>query len=142
VSRGYDSGTAANGWSDSPDISSDGRLVVYRSIASNIVSGDSNELPDIFVYDRVTTSNGVLTASVSGSITANNWPMFVTFTLDGRSLVLSSWASDMNRQDLNQYGDISVSDCCLPILVTWEWPGAGYRLACRAGPELWCSVQG
>src|SRR6185436_2192884 len=44
VSRGYDSGIAANGWSDSPGISADGRLVIYRSIASNIVPGDNNGL--------------------------------------------------------------------------------------------------
>ena len=42
-----------NGHSDSPDISSDGRFVAYRSVANNIVPGVSNGLPNVYLFDRV-----------------------------------------------------------------------------------------
>ncbi|MFN0009508.1 MAG: TolB family protein [Planctomycetota bacterium] len=44
----------ANDWSlgDAPSISSDGRFVAFESDASNLVSGDTNGVDDIFVRDR------------------------------------------------------------------------------------------
>jgi len=139
VSRGYDSGIAANGWSDSPGISAEGRLVVYRSIASNIVPGDNNGLPDLFVYDRVTGSNSVFTASAYGRASANNWPMAANFSPDGHSLVFSSWASDLNQQDLNQFADVFsfrllFADIAIqpsgqgPIIGWPALPGRGYAV--------------
>src|SRR5207245_8047465 len=35
-----------------PGISADGRLVAFQSSADNLVSGDTNSAPDIFVHDR------------------------------------------------------------------------------------------
>ena len=43
----------AFGNSRAPDISDDGRYVVYHSNAANLVVGDSNSSEDVFVYDRV-----------------------------------------------------------------------------------------
>ena len=53
VSVGFD-GSQANGGSDQPSLSGDGRLVAFTSTASNIVNGDANNLRDAFVYDRQT----------------------------------------------------------------------------------------
>jgi Tol biopolymer transport system component len=44
-------GGESNGDSLRPAISADGRLVVYESDASNLVSGDSNRFTDVFVSD-------------------------------------------------------------------------------------------
>ena len=44
-------GTQANGDSGSPAISSDGRYVAFSSDASNLVPGDTNGEPDVFVRD-------------------------------------------------------------------------------------------
>jgi Tol biopolymer transport system component len=49
--------TPANSDSDSPKISADGRYVVYRSAATDIVPGDTNGVVDIFLYDRVAHTN-------------------------------------------------------------------------------------
>jgi Tol biopolymer transport system component len=56
-SAGTGSGNSA---SDSPALSGDGRFVVYRSFGSNIVAGTSNS-PNLFVFDRLTGSNTLLT---------------------------------------------------------------------------------
>ncbi len=45
--------TEGNASSMYPSISSDGRYVAFQSSASNLVSGDTNGVGDIFVYDRV-----------------------------------------------------------------------------------------
>ncbi|NLI85497.1 MAG: hypothetical protein GX440_08935, partial [Propionibacterium sp.] len=52
VSRAAD-GTQANSDSYEPAVSADGRWVVYRSDASNLVAGDTNGSYDVFVWDRV-----------------------------------------------------------------------------------------
>jgi Tol biopolymer transport system component len=44
-------GTQADGFSDGPAISADGRFVAFRSDASNLVRDDTNGLPDVFVRD-------------------------------------------------------------------------------------------
>ena len=45
-------GTQGNGGSNSSSISADGRFVTFWSSATNLVSGDTNDVPDIFVRDR------------------------------------------------------------------------------------------
>ncbi|MDX6584153.1 MAG: hypothetical protein QOI10_3337 [Solirubrobacterales bacterium] len=47
-------GTEGNGASSAPSISADGRYVAFESSASNLVAGDTNAAPDIFVRDRQT----------------------------------------------------------------------------------------
>ena len=62
------SGTGAgDGASDSPVISPDGRFVAYRSAADNLVPGDSNGVPDVFLYDRTSGATTLLTASQFGN---------------------------------------------------------------------------
>ncbi|MGZ5544148.1 MAG: hypothetical protein ACXWIU_05700, partial [Limisphaerales bacterium] len=56
VSHSYLSpSSAANGTSDSPDISADGHYIIYRSTASdlvpNFVAPDTNAWPKLFIYD-------------------------------------------------------------------------------------------
>ena len=45
------SGTAGNSESFFPSISADGRYVVFTSAATNLVSGDTNGIEDVFVRD-------------------------------------------------------------------------------------------
>jgi Tol biopolymer transport system component len=47
-------GKPANGSSSQPTISPDGRLVTFRSSATNLVVGDTNDRPRLFVRDLAT----------------------------------------------------------------------------------------
>ncbi len=47
-------GSEANGASGGAVISVDGRIVAFPSLASNLVSGDTNGTSDVFVLDRLT----------------------------------------------------------------------------------------
>lgn len=48
------SGDQANGPSSKPAVSADGEIVVFESVASNLVAGDTNGASDIFVHNRQT----------------------------------------------------------------------------------------
>src|SRR5436190_13803833 len=47
-------GNEGNGHSLNAAISADGRFVAFRSVASNLVPGDTNRQEDVFVHDRQT----------------------------------------------------------------------------------------
>jgi Tol biopolymer transport system component len=106
VSHAFGTSAAANAGSDSPDISSDGRFVSYRSDSLNIVPGDTNGLPDIFLYDRLGSTNMALSLSRSGASTGNHRSIAPVFSADGRTVAFLSWASDLVDQDFNQASDI------------------------------------
>jgi Tol biopolymer transport system component len=61
--------------SSNPDISADGRYIVYESYASNLVAGDTNGMSDIFLYDTQTATTTLVSRTSAGSQTnqdANN----------------------------------------------------------------------
>ncbi len=66
MSKAHDTGAAA-GASNRPAISSDGRYVAYDSLAFNIIPGDTNDLRDIFVFDRVNGTNQRVSVDSAGN---------------------------------------------------------------------------
>jgi Tol biopolymer transport system component len=104
VSQGNPSG-AASGPSDFPAISNDGRFVAYRSTATNLVTGVTNGVPNVFLYDRQTGATTLLSANTSG-MAGNNRSFAPQFSGDGQTVVFQSWASDLIPQDYNQANDL------------------------------------
>src|SRR5262249_50865216 len=49
-----DEGVQADGDSSQPTLSADGRFVAFSSSATNLVTGDTNGVMDVFVHDRLT----------------------------------------------------------------------------------------
>lgn len=102
-------GTQANGGSYNPSISADGRFVAFESDASNLVNGDTNDLQDIFVHDRITGSTTRI--SVASDSTQANSPSYRPYISDeGRYVVFSSSASNLVSGDTNNFEDIFVHD--------------------------------
>src|SRR5262249_13177766 len=64
-------GTQGNHVSYSPTLSADGRFVAFVSYASNLVPGDTDDLGDIFVHDRLTGMTERVSVSSAGE-QANN----------------------------------------------------------------------
>jgi len=60
-------GGAANDNSYDPQISADGRFVVFTSAASNLVAGDHNGVADIFLRDRLTQTTTRLSLTSKGT---------------------------------------------------------------------------
>src|SRR3990170_5617 len=102
-------GVQGNNHSYRPSISSDGRYVAFDSLASNLVTGDTNGYSDIFVHDRQTglTQRVSLT---SGGVQGNNHSYRPSISSDGRYVAFDSLASNLVTGDTNGYSDIFVHD--------------------------------
>jgi Tol biopolymer transport system component len=101
--------TEANGNTFIAHISGDGHFVTFNSLASNLVSGDTNFLTDIFVRDRVNgTTERVSVGSVGAEGNGLSNAPFLSF--DGRYVVFSSDATNLVPDDTNDTKDIFVRD--------------------------------
>lgn len=106
------SGAQANGASNMGSISADGRYVAFSSVATNLVTGDTNLAEDVFVRDR--TSN--TTARVSVNSTGAQTPAgelgsrSPSISDDGRYVAFTSYATNLVSGDTNAVADIFVRD--------------------------------
>ena len=102
-------GANANGGSDSPSISGDGRLVAFTSAATNLVEGDTNDQRDAFVFDRQTgvTTRASLSFTGEQAILDSFTPKL---SADGRYLAFTSFASNLVSFDDNEGSDVFVRD--------------------------------
>ncbi|MGB5962043.1 MAG: DUF4347 domain-containing protein [Coleofasciculaceae cyanobacterium] len=92
-----------------PSISADGRYVAYESTFSNLVSGDTNGLQDIFVYDTV--ANSTRRVSLSSNGTQSNSASFdASISANGRYIAYSSNANNLVSGDTNGETDIFLYD--------------------------------
>lgn len=94
---------------NSNSISADGRYVAFESLASNLVSGDTNNAQDIFVRDRVAGVTQRVNIASDGS-EANNHSEVPVLSLNGRYVAFPSEASNLVPNDTNARGDIFVHD--------------------------------
>jgi Tol biopolymer transport system component len=102
-------GAETNGSSSAPQISADGRVVTFLSWALNLVAGDTNAQPDVFVHDITT---GITTrASVnSAGVQANAISFAPTISADGRYIAFHSAATNLVTGDTNGAWDVFVHD--------------------------------
>jgi Tol biopolymer transport system component len=103
------SGGQANADSYSPSISADGRFVVFASAAWNLVVGDNNSRPDIFVHDRVLATTERVSVATGGA-QANHVSDFAVISADGRFVAFQSRASNLVAGDSNGLVDVFVRD--------------------------------
>ena len=102
-------GTQGNDNSSSPSISADGRYVAFLSAASNLVSRDTNNATDIFVYDTVANSTRRVSVGTGGT-QGNDNSDFPSISADGRYVAFRSYASNLVSRDTNNAADIFVYD--------------------------------
>jgi dipeptidyl aminopeptidase/acylaminoacyl peptidase len=108
VSFAFD-GNETDGDSWVCSISSDGRFVAFRSDATNIVSGDTNEVEDIFIFDRETGTNQRVSIASDGS-QANDEPFTCKLSSNGRFVAFGSYATNLVPNDTNDAVDVFVHD--------------------------------
>src|SRR4029453_18627849 len=89
-------------------LSADSHIVVFQSSASDLVAGDTNNVEDVFVHDRMT--GATIRASVSSSgVQGPRASLNSTVSLDGRIVAFDS-ASILVPGDTNGAGDVFVRD--------------------------------
>ena len=87
-------GAQANGPSNRPAISTDGRFVAFESAASNLVLGDTNAFSDIFVVDSVTGSLSLVSVGSTGT-QGNNSSFRPSISGTGRFVSFESTANNL-----------------------------------------------
>ncbi len=112
------SGAQSNGPSEGAAFSADGRFVVFRSDASNLVSGDNNAFTDVFLRDTCLGAGGCTPSTLRVSVAddgseANGPSSGATVSADGRFVVFRSDASNLVSGDNNAFTDVFLRDTCL-----------------------------
>jgi len=104
-----DLGLAGNMNSDLPSISADGSRISFHSNANNLVPGDTNGMPDVFVRDRLagtTRRVSVATGGVQASVHSYN----SSISADGRFVAFQTAASLVPADDDGGFLDVYVHD--------------------------------
>jgi Tol biopolymer transport system component len=96
-------------YSGAGSISTDGRFVVFASYATNLVMGDTNSNPDVFVRDRQNGTTESVSVDPSGA-QGNNGSEFPSISADGRFVSFQSYASTLVAGDTNVTSDVFVRD--------------------------------
>ena len=101
-------GSPANLWSGVPDISADGRYVVFQSNASDLVAGDTNNVHDVFVRDLRSGTTKRVSVSAKGA-QANLSSFNPTISADGRYVAFDTHADNLISSSKG-FGNIYVRD--------------------------------
>ncbi|HTG35811.1 MAG TPA: hypothetical protein VLB76_23040 [Thermoanaerobaculia bacterium] len=112
---------AADGTAYNAGISADGRWIVFRSTAADLVPGqiDTNGLLDFFLYDRVSGATALISHASSSPVTAGSTDLDsysgddpVALSADGRWIVFASQATDLvaGEANPNQFVNVYLYD--------------------------------
>jgi Tol biopolymer transport system component len=102
-------GAEANDSSYDPCLSADGRYVAFRSAATNLVSGDTNGVNDVFVHDRQTGTTALVSVATGGAL-GNQDSRVPAVSADGQIVVFQSMATNLAAGDTNGTWDIFLHD--------------------------------
>jgi Tol biopolymer transport system component len=136
-------GALPNGSSWSPAMSADGRYVAFVSAASNLVSGDRNRSPDVFLCDRHATST-TLVSRANNHIGANGTSTRPAISGDGRFVAFQSDASNLvcarrcpaQLEDINLLWDVFLFDRTQGSVVRVSEDSRGGWMEPSGGPML------
>lgn len=93
--------TGANGNSERPDVSADGRFVVFRSNATNLSPDDTSSNQDIYVHDLQTGATTLVSqADFGDEPVVSSGGRFVAYSESGTVLVRDTQANTTTRADL------------------------------------------
>ncbi len=108
------SGRQANGYSEFPAISADGRYVAFQSFASNLVARDTNRMTDVFVRDLRTGRTTRVNLNSRGRQARCNLDSCEStqpaLSAHGRYVAFQSSATNLVPHDTNRLGDVFVRD--------------------------------
>jgi Tol biopolymer transport system component len=108
-------GVQGDGWAASPTISGDGRFVIFCSSSDNLTDGDTNALPDVFVYDWRVDSTLRVSVATDGTQSDGESMPWVDLSFDGRYSVFGSRADNLDPNDQWTNDDIFLHDRGAPL---------------------------
>ncbi|MBL1175184.1 DUF4347 domain-containing protein [Pantanalinema sp. GBBB05] len=105
---------SGNGASSMPNISRDGRYVVFASSANDLIANDTNNARDVFVRDLFTGTTTLVSANLAGTGSGNGISgieyEYLRISNDNRYVVFTSSASDLVANDTNNAKDVFMRD--------------------------------
>lgn len=101
--------SANNRSANSPAISGDGRYVAFESSASTLVQNDTNDITDIFVFDRQAGQTARASINSAGG-EGDSGSTAAAISGDGRFVAFRSQATNLVAADTNNAGDVFVHD--------------------------------
>jgi hypothetical protein len=119
-------GNEGNGGSFAAALSSDGQVVAFHGVASNLVAGDKNGLFDVFVHDRATgtTTDGSFNC---GGAPGDGPSQFAALSGDGLLVAFASTATILVPGDTNGASDVFVHDrTVVPPTASWSNYDVGF----------------
>jgi len=105
-------------------ISGDGQFVVFQSSASTLVSNDTNNKEDVFLYDIQTETVTRISVGMGG-VEANGHSDKASISDDGCVVAFESGADNLVANDTNARDDIFVYDCTTSTITRVSVDAAG-----------------
>jgi hypothetical protein len=105
-------------------ISGNGRFVAFASDAENLIANETNDRGDEFIHDVVTGETFALSVNPTGAVANGASFGDSALSFDGKSVVFSSFATDLVAGDTNGYTDVFVDDRSAEA--TWNSHGDGH----------------
>ncbi len=103
-------GAEGNGHSLIPDISGDGRFVVFVSASTNLDPGDTHPAWDIYLRDRLTQTTQLISAHLFPPVKPNWGGAEPRISPDGRFVAFSFGEDIIVPGDSNGWGDVFLRD--------------------------------
>jgi hypothetical protein len=136
-------GSRLDGASHGPSISRDGRFVAFVSEATDLVRGDRNRSPDVFVADMQDRSTVLISRSARGG-TGNGPSGSPAISADGRFVAFQSAASDLMCarrcpaavEDVNLLPDVFLFDRAAQRMLPMSGDPAGGWAEESVAPQL------
>ncbi|MDP9235178.1 MAG: hypothetical protein M3P01_11615 [Actinomycetota bacterium] len=135
------SGTHGNLGSYSPVISTNGRWIAFSSYANNLIPGDRNGEPDVFVHDLTTGTTEVVSISSSGEA-GNNGSLLPSISGDGARVAFQSYASNLVAGDSNGVPDVFMRDRTTGNTELVSQSSSNHQGTARSGDSLAISGNG
>lgn len=118
VSVSDDGHSPADGHSNYPSFSADGRFILFESLAGNLVTNDFNRTNDIFLRELATDRTVLISVSAQSGIAGNGPSTRAVMTPDARYIAFESFANDLASDDTNAIKDVFVRDVEVAKTVT------------------------
>jgi Tol biopolymer transport system component len=127
-------GGDANGVSQDPFVSADGRFVSYESAATNLVTGDTNSASDVFRYEVATGTTSRVSVSGIGD-EAGGTSGAPSLSGDGGFVAFFSAASNLVPAD-TAFDDVFVRDNTTGVVERVSVSAGGGQANANSGPSL------
>lgn len=102
-------GSQGNGGSILPAISANGKVIAFKSLADNLVSGDRNNVVDVFAHDTTTGTTERISANLLGG-DANDFSFPPSVSATGRYVAFGSFGTNLVYPDTNHSADVFIRD--------------------------------